>query len=175
MHILQLLRMKDQRGWLIAGVACVSPRSPERPESHHSSADHSGRTTCGHTAPVDVPWLHSAYAIAAGYRLRRQCTTCPLRDGEASNRRHQRARQWMAHRTASESDTPWAELTCQAVDRESQALLCSNRWLMDNRHGGRASPLFWFVVVRRLFWCVVVRRPSAARSRPPPFARGAEA
>ena len=29
MHILQLLRMKDQREWLIAGVACVSPRSPE--------------------------------------------------------------------------------------------------------------------------------------------------
>ena len=57
----------------------------------------------------------------------------------------------------------------------SQALLCSHRWLMDNRHGGRASPLFWCVAVRRLFWCVVVRRPSAARSRPPPFARGAEA
>ena len=47
-----------------------------------------------------------------------------------------------------------AELTCQAVDRESQALLCSHRWLMDNRHGGRASPLVWCVVVRRLFWCV---------------------
>ena len=29
-----------------------------------------------------------------------QCTPCPLRDGEASHRRHQRARQWMAHRTA---------------------------------------------------------------------------
>ena len=37
MHILQLLRMKDQRGWLIAGVACVSPRSPERPESHRTA------------------------------------------------------------------------------------------------------------------------------------------
>ena len=48
-----------------------------------------------------------------------------VRYAMARHRRHQRARQWMAHRTASESDAPWAELICQAVDRVASSALLS--------------------------------------------------
>jgi len=48
-----------------------------------------------------------------------------VRYAMARHRRHQRARQWMAHRTASESDTPWAELICQAVVRVASSALLS--------------------------------------------------
>ena len=136
-------------------------------------------TTAAQTTVAEPLVATQRRLMYRGFTLRTQSLPAIAYEGSARPVRYAMARQAIGGIRGRGNGwriaPPWAELTCQAVDRESQALLCSHRWLMDNRHGGRASPLFWCVAVRRLFWCVVVRRPSAARSRPPPFARGAEA